>query len=143
MKKIIFLLFLVTAVSYGEAQRFFYIESNPITDCAIRAELLGAAQFITPTPLSSDYIIRTDVVFKEMSHLFTMKIILVDSVSLKPIYQTTEEQTFAEMNSASGRFLKLTLQTFIDNNLSRVIFCAKEDHEHSQMNWLKPRKDKT
>lgn len=143
MKKVVFLVCLVTAAQYTQAQRFFYIESNRVTDPVVRTGLQNAAQFITPGPLGSDYIIRTEVAFKELSHLLTLKIMLVDSVSLQPVYQTMEEQTFAEINAHSRSLLRLTLQTFIDNNLGRMIFCANEDHYHSQMNWLKSRKDKT
>ncbi len=81
MKKIFLLAVFPLLCNWARAQRFFYIESSRITESSIRSELLKATQYITRSPLSSDYIIKADVGYAEGSNVLSMKIVLEDSIT--------------------------------------------------------------
>ncbi len=143
MKKIFLLAVFALLMQLGRAQRFFYIESSRITESSIRAELLKATQYVTRSPLSSDYIIKADVGCTEGSDVLSMKIVLEDSITHKAIYQSTEKQVINKIHSGSRIVLGVAVKYFIDRNLPQVIQCAREDHSDFQMKYLKPGKDKT
>jgi hypothetical protein len=143
MKKIFLLAGFALTMLLANAQRFFYIESSRVSESSIRSELLKATQYVTQSPLSSDYIIKADVGYTEGSNILSMKIILEDSITLKAIYQTTEEQVINRMNPGSRIALGVAVRYFINRNLPQMILCARDDHYDSRMKCLKPRKDKT
>jgi hypothetical protein len=143
MKKIFVLASLALSMQLARAQRFFYIESSPVTESSIRSELLKATQYVTQSPLGSDYIIKSDVACAQGSNVLSMKIVLEDSITHKAIYQTTEEQVISRIHSGSRIMLAVTVKYFINRNLPQMILCAREDHSDYQMKYLKPGKDKT
>jgi hypothetical protein len=143
MKKIILITVLAFNIYFARAQRFFYLEPNNTAGSIIRDGLIKSSQFVTKTPLSSDYIIKTDIGFKTEPNTLTLQIILEDSITFKTIYQTNEEYSFGLINKNSKILLRTALQTFIDKNISQIILCAKDDHYDVRMKPLKPRKDKT
>lgn len=144
MKKICLLICLLMAAYFVHAQqRFFYIESNPITDSSIREELLNATQYITRTPLSSDYIIKSDVGLQKGSNTLSLKIVLEDSLTFKTIYQVTEEHMYHNLNKDESGIFRTTIRYFIIRNMNQMILCAKADYRDLHMKWLKSRKDKT
>ncbi len=143
MKKGFILTVLSIGVLFARSQRFFYLEPNNTAGSILREGLIKSSQFITKTPLASDYIIKTDIGFKSEPNTLTLQIILEDSITFKTIYQTNEEYSFGRVNKNSKILLRTALQTFIDKNISQIILCARDDHYDLQMKPLKPKKDKT
>jgi hypothetical protein len=143
MKKILLIIILVFNIYFAQAQRFFYLESNDATGNLIRDGLVKSSQYITKSPLGSDYIIKTEIGFQKESNKLTLQIILEDSITLNTIYQTNEEYNFGTINRNSKILLRTTLETFIENNISQIILCARNDHYDTRMKSLKPKKDKT
>lgn len=143
MKKIFLLASLTLLMQLVRAQRFFYIESSRVTESSIRSELVKATQYVTQSPLGSDYIIKSDVACAEGSNVLSMKIVLEDSITHKAIYQSTENQVISRLNPGTRIMLGVTVKYFINRNLPQMILCAREDHSDYQMKYLKPGKDKT
>jgi hypothetical protein len=143
MKKILLITALVFNIYFARAQRFFYLESKDATGNLIRDGLVKSSQFITKSPLGSDYIIKSEIGFQKESNKLTLQIILEDSITLNTIYQTNEEYNFGTINRNSKILLRTTLETFIENNINQIILCARDDHYDSRMKPLKPKKDKT
>ena len=143
MKKAFLITTLAFNIYFVQAQRFFYLESDDATENLIRDGLVKSSQFITKSPLGSDYIIKTEIGFQKESGKLTLQIILQDSITLNTIYQTNEEYNFGTINRNSKILLRTTLETFIENNISQIILCARDDHYDARMRPLKPKKDKT
>ncbi len=143
MKKGFILIVLSICIFFANGQRFFYLEPNNTAGSILRDGLIKSSQFVTKTPLASDYIIKTDIGFKTEPNKLTLQIILEDSITFKTIYQTNEEYSFGLINKNSKILLRTALRTFIDKNISQIILCSKEDHYDARMIPLKPRKDKT
>jgi hypothetical protein len=143
MKKILLITVLAFNIYFVRAQRFFYLESNDAAGNLIKDGLLKSSQFVTGTPLASDYIIKTEISFQKEPNKLTLQIILEDSITFKTIYQTNEEYNFGVINQNSKLLLKAALETFLDKNISQIILCARDDHYDSRMKPLKPKKDKT
>jgi hypothetical protein len=143
MKKLLALIISVMSFGLAQAQRFFYIEANNNTDRILRNDLVSAAQFVTESPVASDYIIRTEIGLQKGSNILTMNMILQDSITFNTIFQTKEEYAFGDINEKSKIFLRMVVTTFIDKNISHIVLCARDDHYNSGMKYLKSRKDKT
>ena len=143
MKKILILITFLLCFFLIQAQRFFYIETNNYTGKILREQLLKASQFVTQSPIGSDYIIKTEVGFNTGYSTLRLNMILEDSVTFKPIFQTNEECSFKVMNVNSRLCLRMAIETFIDKNVSQIITCAKDNHFDSRMKSLKSGKDKT
>ncbi len=143
MKKIYLLIFLSFNLYFVHAQRFFYLESDDAAGNLIRNGLVKSSQFITSTPLASDYIIKTEIGFQKEPNKLSLQIILEDSITFKTIYQTNEEYNFGVVNRNSKLLLRTAMQTFIEKNINQIILCARDDHYDSRMKPLKPKKDKT
>ncbi len=143
MKKLLILIMLLLNLGLVQAQRFFYIESNNNTAGILRNDLLKAAQFVTESPVASDYIIKTEIGLQKGSNILTLNMILQDSVTFDTIFQTKEEYAFGDINEKSKIFLRMAVTTFIDKNISHIVLSARDDHYNSGMKYLKPRKDKT
>ena len=143
MKKLPILIMLLLNLGLAQAQRFFYIESNNNTNGILRNGLLRAAQFVTESPVASDYIIKTEIGLQKGSNILTLNMILQDSVTFDTIFQTKEEYAFGDVNEKSKIFLRMAVTTFIDKNISHIVLCARDDHNNSGMKYLKSRKDKT
>jgi len=144
MKKIIIFISLVLGFGCADAQRFFYIDANPVIENLLKVELKSASQHISISPLSSDYIVGTDVGFQRSENVLTMEINLKDSVTLQTIFQKKEVYTFREMPNINSRLLLRTvIRAFIERNIPHIVLYASENHDFEQMNSLKARKDKT
>ncbi len=143
MKKILILLFVVFNIYAVQAQRFYYLESDNTTSDLVKAELTKTSQFITKSPLGSDYIIKTNVALQTDPNKLALNIILEDSITLQAIYQTNEEYSLGFVNKKSKVLLRTAIQAFIDKNINHIILYAKDDHFDSRMKPLKPKKDKT
>jgi len=143
MKKTFIVIIQILAVFFTQAQRFFYVESNPVTDRILYGGLLKGNQFVSNSPLGSDYIIKTDVGVQTESNSLLLKITLQDSITLKMIFQSSEEYGIDLRNKNSRLYLRMLVQTFIEKNISQIIVSAKDDHFDGQAKYLKARKDKT
>ncbi len=143
MRKISLLFIFIAISSLLQAQRFYYIESNHITDYAIQSGLQKASQYITKSPLASDFIIKTDIGYSEISNELSMSISVQDSMTLKTIYRNTEKQQLTVLDGRSRFILGSAIRYFIDRNMSLLIDCARQTHADSRMLFLKSGKDKT
>lgn len=143
MKKILLLTVLAFNIYFARAQRFFYLESDDAAGNLIKDGLVKSSQFVTSTPLASDYIIKTEMGFQKEPNKITLQIILEDSITFKTIYQTNEEYNFGIINPHSKLLLRAAMETFLEKNISQIILCARDDHYDSRMKPLKPKKDKT
>ena len=143
MKKIYLLAVFVLSSFFLKAQRFFYVETNQITEGFLLDGLLKGSQFIVKSPLASDYIIKTDVGFESGSHVLNLNMTVQDSLTFQTVFQTKEEYTMSDLHSDARLILRLAVKTFIDKNMDRIILCARDDHNDGRMKYLKPRKDKT
>ena len=129
MKKIALLTILVIGVLFTRAQRFFYIEKGNMAERSLQEDLLKASQFVTRSVLASDYTIKTEI-GKRGDHKTTLKIIVEDSASFKPIYQANEEYVFGEMKINEQLMINMALRTLIEKNINQIIYCAKNDHQN-------------
>lgn len=143
MKKILILITFLLCIFLTKAQRFFYVETNHYTDKILREGLLKASQFITQSPLGSDYIIKTEVGFNTRFNALRLNMILEDSVTFKTVFQTNEEWSFITINKSSRLSIRMAIETFIDKNINQIITCAKDNYFDSRMKSLQPGKDKT
>lgn len=143
MKKTLLITVLAFNIYFAQAQRFFYLESDDAAGNLIKDDLVKSSQFVTSTPLASDYIIKTEIGFQKEPNKLTLQIILEDSITFKTIYQTNEEYNFGVINQNSKLLLRTALETFLEKNISQIILCARDDHYDIRMKPLKPKKDKT
>jgi hypothetical protein len=143
MKKTLLLLMVFFTLLVAHAQRFFYLDSDNTTSNLLKYDLIKCSQFITNTPLASDYIVKMKASLQNASNKMSLDIRLQDSITLETIYQTNEEYTYGDADKYSGIFLKTTIQSFIDRNIDQIIIYAKEDHNDARMKLLKTKKDKT
>ena len=143
MKKIITLFWLIIFFNLARAQCFFYIENQRITDNLVKAGLLKADQFISRSPLSSDYIVKTEMHFQSGTNILTLKINLQDTATSQTVYQGNETIAFGEFRANPRMLLNTVIRAFIDKNMYQIISSAKESHFDDQTKWLRVRKDKT
>jgi hypothetical protein len=143
MKKIPILLCLCFCFGLAQAQRFFYVDNNRITDNLVRAGLLKASQFVTRSPLSSDYIVKTEVNFQKLGNILTLQINLQDTATLQTVFQDKETLAFGELRANPRIILNTVIRNFIDKNINQIILSARENHFEDQAKWLRVRKDKT
>ncbi|MDP9042955.1 MAG: hypothetical protein M3N30_13315 [Bacteroidota bacterium] len=127
MKKILLLAFVLLQVFALEAQRFFYIDSSHSTEHLLTAGLLRGAQYVTKSPLSSDYIIKADAGSRDGSGILNLKMTVQDSITSKTIFQANEEWTISAVNANTRIFLKVVISNFIDKNIGRIIVAARDD----------------
>jgi hypothetical protein len=127
----------------GRAQNFFYIENKNVTEKSIRDELMKASQYVTKSPLASDYIITASADVQSESGILNLKMTMQDSITLKTIFQSSEDYTLQSVDANTRIFLKMTIAGFIEKNIGQIIFCARDDHYNMHGKFLKARKDKT
>jgi hypothetical protein len=143
MKKTSMLIIFCLSVFFIQAQRFFYIESNPVTNRIVQQGLAGGAQYVANSPLGSDYIIRTGVGIQQENNSLEINIILQDSVTLKTIYQANEEYRLGMENKNSRLYVSMLIRGFVEKNIGKIIVCARDDHDYGRSKYLSARKDKT
>ncbi len=142
-KKIFLLIFLALGFGTAGAQRFFYVDGNPVTENFLKGGLANASQHISVSPLSSDYIIKADVGFQTGANVLTLQINLQDTATLQTIFQNKEIYTFRELPTKSRLFLRTVIRAFIERNIPLIVQSAGEKHGCDQMSSLRARKDKT
>ncbi len=143
MKKISVLIGLIVFCQISMAQRFFYIEGNSATGKLLSEGLKNAFQYVTSTPLASDYILKSEISLESGSHVLMIDLILQDSVTFKTIYQANEAYTIGALKANPKIFFSMAVRTFIEKNMDQMILCAKDEHNRTEQKWLAPRKDKT
>jgi hypothetical protein len=127
----------------GRAQNFFYIENKNVTEKSIRDELMKASQYVTKSPLASDYIITASANVQSESGTLNLKMTMQDSITLKTIFQSSEDYTLQSVDANTRLFLKMTIAGFVEKNIGQIISCAQDDHYNMHGKFLKARKDKT
>ena len=143
MKNILVLFGLFMTGIFCRAQSFFYIQRNQVTEKSVREQLIKASQYVTHSPLSSDYIIQADADLETGSGILNLQMTVQDSITSKMIFQARESYTLNSINYATRLFLRMAIAGFIDKNIHQVIACAREDRYDQKMKFLKSRKDKT
>ena len=143
MKNILALFGLIITGFFCRAQSFFYIENNQVTEKSVHEQLIKASQYVTHSPLASDYIIQTDADVETGSGILNLKMTVQDSVTRQTIFESNESHTLNPVNAVTRLFLRMTIAGFIEKNIHRVIVCAREDHCNQKMKFLKSGKDKT
>ena len=128
---------------FGRAQNFFYIGNKNVTEKSIREELIKASQYVTKSPLASDYIITASVAVQSGTHILNLKMTMQDSITYKTIFQSNEDYTLHSVDANTEVFLRMTIAGFIEKNISQIIACAQDDHYNTHGKFLKARKDKT
>ena len=136
MKKICILAGLIITSQLSLGQRFFYIEGNSATGKLLSEGLKQAFQYVTSTPLASDYIIKSEMAMQSGSHTFMINLILQDSVTFKTIYQANEEYTIGALKANPKIFFSMAVRTFIEKNMDQMILCAKDEHNRTEQKWL-------
>ena len=128
---------------FSRAQNFFYIENKNVTEKSIREELIKASQYVTKSPLASDYIITASVAVQSGTNILNLKMTMQDSITYKTIFQSNEEYALHSVDANTEVFLRMTIAGFIEKNISQIIICAQDDHYNTHIRFLKARKDKT
>jgi len=128
---------------FSRAQNFFYIGNKNVTEKSIREELMKASQYVTKSPLASDYIITASVGVQSGSNILNLNMTMQDSITNKTLFQSSEEYTLQSVGANTQIFLRMTIAGFIEKNISQIIVCAQDDHYNTHGKFLKARKDKT
>lgn len=127
----------------SRAQNFFYIENKNVTEKSIREELTKAYQYVTKSPLASDYIISASVAVQSGTNILNLKMTMQDSITNKTIFQSSEDYTLHTVDANIQVFLRMTIAGFIEKYISQIIVCAQDVHYNTHGKFLKARKDKT
>ena len=128
---------------FSRAQNFFYIENKNVTEKSIREELMKASQYVTKSPLASDYIITATVAVQSGTNMLNLKMTMQDSITYKTLFQSNEDYTLHSVDANTEVFLRMTIAGFIEKNISQIIVCAHDDHYNTHGKFLKAQKDKT
>ena len=128
---------------FSRAQNFFYIENKNVTEKSIREELIKASQYVTKSPLASDYIITATVAVQSGTNMLNLKMTMQDSITYRTLFQSNEDYTLHSVDANTEVFLRMTIAAFIEKNICRIIVCAHDDHYNTHGKFLKARKDKT
>jgi hypothetical protein len=143
MKKIPVLAVFILSGLFSRSQNFFYIGNKDVTEKSIREELEKASQYVTKSPLASDYIITASAAIQSGTNILNLKMTMQDSITYKTIFQSSEDYTMRSVNAHTQIFLRMTVMGFIEKNISQIILCARDDQYHSHGRILKALKDKT
>jgi hypothetical protein len=127
---------------FSRSQNFFYIENKNVTEKSIREELMKASQYVTKSPLASDYIITASASVQSGTKILNLEMTMQDSISFKTLFQTSENYTLDPVNVNTRVFLRMTIAGFIEKNIGQLIVCAQDEHFNTHVRFLKARKDK-
>ena len=142
MKIISILTTFILAGVFCQAQNFFYIGDKNVTEKSIREELVKASQYVTKSPLASDYIITASVVIQPGTNVLNLAMSMQDSITYKTLFQSKENYTIHSCDVHTSIFLRMAIAGFIEKNISQIIVCAQDDHYSLHGKFLKARKDK-
>jgi hypothetical protein len=127
---------------FSRAQNFFYIGNKNATEKSIREELIRASQYVTKSPLASDYIITASVAVESGTNILKLKMSMQDSITFKTLFQSNEDYILHTVDANTEVFLRMTIAGFIEKNIIQVIVCAQDDYYNTHGKFLKARKDK-
>ena len=142
MKKILLLQISILAGLSMQAQRFFYVESGNMAERPVKEHLLKASQFVSPTPLMSDYTINTEIDFKKETNTASVKIILKDSLTFKTIYQANEAYEFGVTTLSPEILLSMAMKILIEENIDQIISQARDHHFNNGTHLIEKKKGK-
>jgi hypothetical protein len=128
---------------FSRAQNFFYVGNKNVAEKSIREELMRASQYVTKSPLASDYIITASVAVQTGSQILNLKMTMQDSITNNTIFQSNEDYIIHSVDANTEIFLRMTIAGFIEKNISQIIVCAQDDHYNIHGKFLKARKNKT
>jgi len=126
----------------SRAQNFFYIGNKNATEKSIREELIKASQYVTKSPLASDYIITASVAVEPGTNILNLKMTMQDSITSKTLFQSNEDYTLHTVDGNTELFLRMIIAGFIEKNISQIIVCAQDDQHYLHGRFLKAGKDK-
>ena len=125
---------------FSRAQNFFYIGNKNITEKSIREELMKASQYVTKSPLASDYIITASAAVQPGTNNLNLTMTMQDSITYKTLFQSSEDYTLKSVNANTQVFLRMAIAGFIEKNISQIIICAQDDHNNMHSKFLKKEK---
>jgi hypothetical protein len=141
--KFVFLSALLFGGFAMQAQRFFYIEPGDKAAKALTESLRQASQYVVPTVLASDFIVKSQFDFNTATNTSTITMSLEDSATFVTLFQTREEYRFGVTKNDALVLLDLAVRTLLQKNLRQIILCANDEHAAGQTHLLKASKDKT
>src|SRR5436309_7345737 len=109
MKIISILACFVSAAVFCHAQNFFYIGNKNATEKSIAEELEKASQYVTKSPLASDYIITASVAVQPGTNVLSLTMAMQDSVTYKTLFQSNENFTIHSYNVNTALFFRMTI----------------------------------
>jgi hypothetical protein len=141
MKNILLLIVFITAFTSSRPQSFYYIEENSPGREYMKQLLLNASQFVSETPITSDFKIKTGVSANNQSTL-TVKFSVVDSITFETIFYS--EETFKQSRS-KNQYSSFTTASnlFFEHNIKNVIAPSKHHTFYKLHQLVKAAKDKT
>ena len=143
MKKLIVFIMLIQTGYLAKAQRFFYVEPGNNAEQSIEKKLLQTSQYVTKSAIESDYIIKTEAGYQSKSNIAMVKIMLVDSITLKPLFQAQEEYASPFLHAKPATALNLAIRTLVEKNIGQIILSAKDNRFHTLVKMVHAKKDKT
>jgi hypothetical protein len=143
MKKILVFIILMQTAFLVQAQRFFYVEPGNNAEQSIEQKLLQTSQYVAKSAIESDYIIKTEAGYLSKSNMPTVKIMLVDSITFKPLFQAQEEYASQFVNAKREIALNLAIRTLIEKNIGQIVLTAKDNRFHTLVKMVRAKKDKT
>jgi hypothetical protein len=143
MRKALFLILFLLCIYITHAQRFFYVETGSVSEQSMKESLEKASQFVSPSPLGSDYILQAHVDPQNDDHSLTMNIILKDTLTSKTIFESNETYRFGPMKTNPKMVLHMAINDFIDRNLSLIILTTNANHYNEVLKNLREKKDHT
>jgi hypothetical protein len=143
MKKIALFIILIQTGYLAKSQRFFYVEPGNNAEQSIEKKLLQTSQYVTKSAIESDYIIKTEAGYQSKSNLPIVKIILVDSITLKPLFEAQEDYASSLLQAKPANGLNLAIRTLIEKNIGQIILTAKDNRFHTLVKMVHAKKDKT
>src|SRR5579872_2417308 len=104
MKKIPALAVFILFGLLSRSQNFFYIGNKNATEKSIREELIKASQYVTKSPLASDYIITASVAVEPGTNILNLKMTMQDSITSKTLFQSNEDYTLHTVDGNTELF---------------------------------------
>jgi hypothetical protein len=143
MKRISLLLIVIMHVFLIHAQRFFYVEPGSIAANPLKEDLLKKSQYLAKSQIMSDFTIKTELGPGSRINCASIKIIVEDSATFQPVFETHQEYEFGPLKINARFLLNMAIKTLLARNIDQMILCSKNAHQENMMNWIKLKKDKT
>ena len=127
--------------SAAQAQSFFYVEEKGGMERIVVDKLNKASQYVIKSPLSSDFIIKTDVAYQEGSKKFTISMQIIDSLSLVPVLRAEEIYPQGSLDAHSMRSVYMALQSLMERNMDQIMLVSKRCNTLMPLNTNHLKKD--